>query len=215
MENLSTYRLQPIGDRVVNTVWAICLLLPLSIIAENVANRIIFHALLLCMGWFCWAYTEYFVHRFVMHNRDQKNGIGKMLNHTHHHTDPEDIRISNIHRALLIVISATFVILSARADNYLTVFCGYIVGFTIYSFMHVVLHHKWSQRIFPALHRFHIMHHCKYTDKCFGVVFTGWDYLFGTVPVNDIEVTARIKQFYYKKEKQKATRKNLTDVCSN
>jgi sterol desaturase/sphingolipid hydroxylase (fatty acid hydroxylase superfamily) len=194
---------QRIIIRIINLVWAICLLAPLLIIADTCKNRAFFHLLLFLQGWLAWAYSEYFIHRFIMHECNEKSKLGKLLNHTHHHVDPEDIRVSNRHRLLMIAGSILIISVSIIADNHVTVFCGYFIGFTIYSFMHVILHYKWSVKVFPRLHQFHLLHHCRHSDKCFGVVFTGWDQLFGTAPSVHTEITERIKEFYYKKENKK------------
>jgi len=189
--------------RVINFTWAICLLIPLLIIADTCNNRLCFHLLLFLEGWLTWAYSEYFIHRFIMHETNAKSRLGKLLNHTHHHVDPEDIRISSFHRLLMICGSIVLIAVSIIADNHVTFLCGYFIGFTSYSFMHVILHYKWSGKAFPQLHKFHLHHHCRHSDKCFGVVITWWDHLFGTAPATQIEITERVKEFYYKNENKK------------
>ncbi|MCW3117201.1 MAG: fatty acid hydroxylase, partial [Chitinophagaceae bacterium] len=96
--------------------------------------------------------------------------------------------------------SFVLVFLSVFLDNYFTLVDGFVTGFTCYSFMHIMLHMKWSGKLFPQLHEFHIHHHCKYPDKCFGITFTWWDHLFGTIPLKDAAITERIRAFYYKNE---------------
>ena len=186
--------------RITSFIWAVLLLFPLLTLAEYCNNRFLFHLLLFITGWLSWAYTEYFFHRFIMHEGNQKKGLGKLMNHNHHHIDPEDIRLNRFHRYLMSGGSIAIAVFSIIANNYLTLFSGYFIGFTIYSFMHLILHYKWSRRLFPSLHKFHISHHCKHADKCFGVVITLWDHLFGTVPVKHTAISERIKEFYYKKK---------------
>jgi sterol desaturase/sphingolipid hydroxylase (fatty acid hydroxylase superfamily) len=191
---------QLLQQKVTSCTWAFALLTPIIVVAGYTESiRLLFHVMLFVTGWFCWSYTEYFIHRFVMHEGSQQKGVGRLLNHTHHHTDPEDIRIKAGHRVLMIVGCILFVAVSLWADNYFTLAFGYVTGFTAYSLMHVILHQSWSARVFPGLHRFHIHHHCKHPDKCFGVITTWWDYLFNTSPASDTEITDRIKQFYYKR----------------
>jgi len=200
MKNTSiTFNSEAFVTRITSFIWAVLLLLPLAIFAGQCNTRFVFHLLLFITGWLSWAYTEYFFHRFIMHEGNQKKGLGKLMNHNHHHIDPEDIRVNGFHRFLMIGGSLLMIMYSITVDNYITLFCGYFIGFTLYSFMHLILHYKWSRRLFPDLHKFHISHHCKNTDSCFGVVITWWDHLFGTVPVKHTEINERIKEFYYKK----------------
>jgi sterol desaturase/sphingolipid hydroxylase (fatty acid hydroxylase superfamily) len=168
-------------------------------------NTFVFHALLLFTGWLSWTYTEYFFHRFIMHEADSSKGLGKLLNHSHHHKDPDDIRVTTPHRILMIVTSIALIFMSIELNNYFTLFCGYFFGFTAFCLMHVVLHHSWSKKIFPQLHYFHIHHHCRHTDKCFGITIPWWDHLFGTIPDKSTVISERILTFYYKRESSKKT----------
>jgi sterol desaturase/sphingolipid hydroxylase (fatty acid hydroxylase superfamily) len=53
--------------------------------------------------------------------------------------------------------------------------------------------------VFPRLVRYHIIHHLKQPDRCFGISIIWWDKLFGTAPSNDIKISGRILDFYYAK----------------
>jgi sterol desaturase/sphingolipid hydroxylase (fatty acid hydroxylase superfamily) len=66
--------------------------------------------------------------------------------------------------------------------------------------MHFLLHQKAAQNFFKKLVKYHIYHHCKYHDKCYGVSVTWWDDLFGTVPGKSCSVSQRIINFYFNKE---------------
>lgn len=185
-------------------LFLVLLISPLILIAASMReNYFLFHSLLLFTGGLAWTGTEYYFHRYIMHSNDHSKGIAKSLNHTHHHTDPTDIRITTPHRIMMMAGSIILIVLSIWFNNYFTIFCGYFVGFTVFCLMHVILHHSWSKKLFPQLHRFHIHHHCKHPDKCFGVTLTWWDHLFGTVPMNEKKISNRILEFYYKEEKRK------------
>lgn len=161
---------------------------------------IYFHLLLLFSGWFAWTFTEYCHHRFHSHATVIKREAGIMALHHYHHHHPGQIRITGLQRMILTVLSLAFVGLSIWLDNYFTLFAGYFLGFTGYTFMHWFLHSKASAQVFPVLHQFHIHHHCKHPDKCFGVSVPWWDYLFKTIPAQDDVISSRILTFYYKKE---------------
>lgn len=182
-------------------IWFISLMLPLLYFISRAGYHLFwFHAGLFSIGWISWTYTEYFFHRFIMHETGKKTKIGILLNHSHHHHDPHDIRVSGTHRLLMVIGSMILVSLAILLNNYFTLFCGYFFGFTFYSMLHLFLHYQWSAKVFPQLHRFHIHHHCKHPDKCFGVTVTWWDHLFGTVPMFNTEISGKVLAFYYKKE---------------
>ncbi len=184
-------------------LWFAALVSPLPVLAGMFAeNRIIFHGLLLLSGWLAWTFTEYCMHRFEDHGEHTKDGSKPEKLHHHHHKHPTEIAISPLHRIGLIALCAGLIFLAVWLNNWVTVIPGLVIGFTSYTFVHWFLHHKISASIFPELHRFHIHHHCKHPDKCFGITVTWWDHLFGTVPVKNTEITERILTFYYKKEKK-------------
>ena len=190
-------------EKITGFLWFILLFAPLVFMADKIRNyTFFFHALLLITGGLSWTYTEYFFHRFIMHKADNSKGIAKLLNHTHHHTDPGDIRVTTPHRVIMISGTIILIAFSVLLNNYFTLLCGYFAGFTVFCLIHVVLHQPWSKKIFPQLHKFHIQHHCKHSDKCFGVTLTWWDHLFGTVQQNEINISTRILGFYYKKKKK-------------
>lgn len=182
-------------------LWFVLLMMPMIILASAVrGNYFLFHSLLLFAGGLAWTNTEYFFHRFVMHDSDSSKGMAKLLSHKHHHTEPADIRITTPHRILMTTGSIVLIGLSIWLNNYFTLLCGYFAGFTAFCLIHVVLHHTWSKKIFPHLHSVHILHHCKHSNKYFGVTLTWWDHLFGTIPANEKKISNRILEFYYKKE---------------
>ena len=191
-------------SKLIVLITLLAMMIPVLFVAECVRrySSFIFHLWLLTTGCIYWTGCEYYFHRFIMHDSNQRKGVARLLNHSHHHSDPPDIRVTTPHRLFMITGSGILVALSIWFNNYFTLFCGYFVGFTIFCLMHVVLHHSWSKKIFPHLHQFHIHHHCGHPDKCFGVTLTWWDHLFGTMPDRERKISDRILRFYYKKEKK-------------
>lgn len=184
--------------------WLILLIGPFPAVAMIMRdNRTFYHLFLLLTGWLCWTFTEYCMHRFRDHGESYTDrAVHESLHHLHHR-HPTELRITAIHRSILFVLCAMAISLAIWMNNFLTILPGFVLGITSYAFTHWFLHHKISAKIFPELHRFHIHHHCKHPDKCFGVTVTWWDHLFGTVPKEDTEITERVRTFYYKKEKKK------------
>lgn len=192
--------------------WFVLLISPLPLTAQLINdNQTIFHLILFITGWCCWTFTEYCMHRFADHGEQYQRDDKPEKLHHHHHSHPTEIAISPLHRTVLLILCAALVSLAVWLDDYFTLFPGFVMGFTGYTFIHWFLHHKISARIFPELHRFHIHHHCKHPDKCFGVTLTWWDHLFGTVPMNEKKISNRILEFYYKKEKKIISLNNIMD----
>lgn len=177
------------------------LLLPLVIIAFSIksSDPYLSYSLLLFSGWLSWTFIEYFNHRFRMHSHGDHSKIIGYASHMSHHHHPTDIKITGIQRIFLFAGNIALLLLCFLYKNWIILFTGLYTGFVIYTLMHWFLHQKLSSKIFPEVHQFHIYHHCKHPDKCFGITVTWWDHLFDTIPHQQKEVTERIKTFYYKK----------------
>lgn len=177
------------------------ILLPISIIAFSIKSTdpIQSYSLLLFSGWLSWTFIEYFNHRFRMHSGGDTSKIIGYERHMLHHHHPTELKITGIQRFFLFLGNIAMIFLCVLFKNWILMFTGFYTGFVIYSLTHWFLHTKISSRFFPELHRFHIHHHCKHPDKCFGVTVTWWDHLFDTIPHQQKEITEKIKTFYYKK----------------
>jgi len=155
-----------------------------------------FFLLNLFLGILVWTYLEYHLHRFWTHN---KNGSSKeaAFRHMHHHQHPTEIKVTAVQRLVLFLISCGLVSISVVWNNYFTVFTGWAIGLAYSFFSHWMLHQSWSRTLWPHLHRFHIHHHCRYPNKCFGFTTIFWDVVFKTAPPKNAKVPERIIQFYY------------------
>ncbi len=169
-------------------------------------NSLAFHFSLFFTGFFVWTFFEYMFHRYWMHHVSKSNGK-KDFNHVYHHSHPTDIRISAFQRFLLAVSALGIIFISIWLQNYFTVAAGFLCGFPMYTIMHFLLHQKSTQKIFKKLIQYHIYHHCKSPDKCFGVSVTWWDSILRTMPKKGDILSQRIIDFYFRHENQH--RKNL------
>ena len=175
------------------------LVLPLIIIAFNLKSSgpVLAHSLMLFSGWLAWTFIEYFNHRFRMHGKSTNSKIIGYERHMSHHHHPTELKISAVQRCILFTGNIGLIYLCIIYQNWVYLFTGLYTGFVIYTLMHWFLHIKLSARLFPEVHRFHIHHHCKHPNKCFGVTVTWWDHFFHTIPHQQKEITERIKAFYY------------------
>ena len=160
-------------------------------------NPVIFFASDFLTGILCWTYLEYHMHRFWTHNKNANSTKEAYKRHVHHHKHPTEIKVTAGQRLVLFSISALLLTISVIWNNYFTILTGFVVGFAWSFFSHWILHQTWSVKLFPHLHRFHIHHHCKYPDRCFGFSTIFWDLIFGTTPPRNAIITERIIQFYY------------------
>jgi sterol desaturase/sphingolipid hydroxylase (fatty acid hydroxylase superfamily) len=166
-------------------------------------SDIIFQFALFFTGWVGWTFSEYMAHRYLMHSSKEENRIID-FNHAHHHTHPTDIKISGTKRGLLVIGCIILLIISGWLDNYFTLVAGFLCGLPAYTLMHFFIHQKTAQKIFTKHVKYHIWHHCKYPDKCFGISVTWWDDLFKTIPLNPGVISQRIIDFYLMHETEKS-----------
>jgi hypothetical protein len=157
-------------------------------------SSIVFHSLLLFMGWCTWTFTEYILHRFWMHNKGSSSTMTRI--HVHHHSHPTELVVTNFHRVTMVVVLAILIVVANNLDNYFTFFVGYCFGIEIYFLVHRLIHARMGQRLFQKLVLYHIYHHCRYTNTCFGVTVPWWDDLFRTVPQNP-KITQSVIDFYF------------------
>jgi sterol desaturase/sphingolipid hydroxylase (fatty acid hydroxylase superfamily) len=173
------------------------MMLPVIVFIVLMRHRLsfAFHGLLLLAGWCTWTFFEYVLHRFWMHD---KNSSLKMAEyHQHHHSHPTERVITNTHRMLMVTVVGALGMIAIYVDNYFTFFVGFCCGIEGYFLLHEMIHLRIGQRVFKKLVRYHIYHHCKYPNTCYGVSVTWWDDLFKTVPAAPM-LTQRIIDFYFK-----------------
>jgi 4-hydroxysphinganine ceramide fatty acyl 2-hydroxylase len=144
-----------------------------------------------------WTYLEYHYHRFWTHSKRSDSNQLAFQMHKHHHKHPTEIKVTASQRVGL--LSGSIVLFAAAVlwNSYFTIFAGFAIAFAYSFFSHWILHQAWSKKVFPHLHQFHIHHHCKYPDRCFGFSTIFWDIVFKTTPPRNAVISDRIIQFYY------------------
>ncbi len=159
-------------------------------------SMLLYQLILFFGGWFIWTFIEYNLHRFWMH--DKKNAHSSIVKtHNHHHAHPTEIVVTALHRLVIILLMGLFIVTSYWLQNYFTLLAGIFCGLMGYFIMHKLLHLPIAQKIFQKLCRYHIYHHCKYHNACFGISVPWWDDIFGTVPQSP-QITQKIIDFYFK-----------------
>jgi hypothetical protein len=174
----------------------LCLLLPFFLVSLLIRSYSLwlYQITLFLGGWVTWTFAEYILHRFWMHRRHSDSAMAKT--HHHHHSHPTEIVVSDLQRAIMFCLFLAICSLALYLKNYFTYAAGLYSGMAGYFFMHKLLHMKIAQRVFKRLFRYHIYHHCKYHNTCFGISVPWWDDLFGTVPRNPV-ISQRVIDFYF------------------
>jgi len=151
---------------------------------------------LFIIGYMTWTFTEYYFHRFIMH--DSKSN--SYQSHMYHHKNPSHIKVTGLHRTIICLTGVAIISLAVYLDNYFTCFAGFYIGFVIYSLLHVILHHRYGKYIVPRVQIAHIHHHGKYPETGYSFSTIVWDYMFGTMAPKDAVITEQMKNFYFKHE---------------
>jgi sterol desaturase/sphingolipid hydroxylase (fatty acid hydroxylase superfamily) len=163
-------------------------------------NEWVFGINLFISGWLIWTFIEYIVHRFWMHDTPLEKAKPVAEYHMIHHRQPTEMDINTLHRILVWILAGVLLLASIYFTICLMPMAGFVFGFTCYTNMHWVLHQSWSVKIIPRLHRFHLYHHCKYPNSCYGVTVLWWDLVFKTTPPNEPVLVKRVTDFYFGKE---------------
>lgn len=157
---------------------------------------------LLVTGWLGWKFTEYFLHRFWMHNHFKNVNSQIYDMHMNHHKHPQEIKIDGTQKSILSIVGVGIFYIALIWNNYFTLFLGFYLGLTFYSLLHIMLHKKWGRYVFPKVQKAHIHHHGKYPVKGFSFSTIIWDWMFGTLPPKEADISEKMLKFYFKDEKE-------------
>ena len=138
-----------------------------------------------------WTLYEYIHHRYLNHiddffpNSKLAQRIGYM-SHGIHHEYPRDLERLVFPPAFgVIALSLYTALIWLVIGSYSFFFMpGFVVGYVLYSFVHVSVHKTHIPRWLKPLYKHHAIHHYKHPDKAFGVSTTLWDRVFRTMPPN-------------------------------
>jgi sterol desaturase/sphingolipid hydroxylase (fatty acid hydroxylase superfamily) len=144
-------------------------------------------------GWFVWTFVEYTMHRFVFHYHPRTERLKRAFFTVHgvHHAQPMCKTRLVMPPALSVPVSViayfgfrAAIVNSLGAEAWFhPVFGGFAGGYLIYDMLHYAIHHSRSRsRLFLAIRKHHLRHHGPCSFMRFGVTFSLWDHVFGTMP---------------------------------
>lgn len=137
------------------------------------------------LGLLFWTFTEYAMHRYVFHF-EARSKVGKylvFLFHGIHHDDPQDPTRLVMPPVVSITLGVVFFYLfkAVFSDLGTPFFCGFIVGYMVYDYLHFAIHHfrpktAWGK----TLKENHMKHHFIAHGAKWGVSTPIWDHVFKT-----------------------------------
>ncbi len=153
-------------------------------------------------GWFILSFVEYCLHRWLFHMAAGDSPWGRVrafLIHGYHHDFPED-EYRLVLPPLFIWPPAALVIIAYwfGTGPHLAppLIAGSAVGYVAYDWVHYYTHHaRPTSGVGKWLRRYHMVHHFKYPEACYGVSMPTWDLVFGTFkPIGTISEREQTEQ---------------------
>lgn len=144
-------------------------------------------------GWFVWTFAEYILHRFIFHYHPKTERLKRVffMMHGVHHAQPMCKTRLVMPPVLSVPVGVLFyglfhmlfVDALAAPQWFNAVFGGFVGGYLVYDMLHYSIHHsKARSGIFFAIRKHHLRHHGPCSFMRFGVTFSLWDHVFGTMP---------------------------------
>lgn len=160
-------------------------------------------------GWLSWTFVEYAVHRFLLHELIVP-GKRDSFHHHEHHVNPQNIKVSFFHRFITLILGIGIIGIAIKVNSSFSIFAGFFTGFLMYSFLHYLLHQPYCRFILPKIQRAHILHHTTHPNQGYSFSTILWDWLYGTLPPPSVEISEKMKKFYFESHK-KSTSERITE----
>jgi sterol desaturase/sphingolipid hydroxylase (fatty acid hydroxylase superfamily) len=145
-----------------------------------------FTALFFFFGWVAFSWVEYNVHRYVFHlpaTTPLRARFQYTIHGVHHEFPKDKDRLAM--PPVLSVTLATLLLGVFRllmADYAFSFTAGFIVGYSMYLWVHYMVHaYAPPKNFFRILWLNHSIHHYKNGKSVFGVSSPLWDYIYGTM----------------------------------
>jgi len=170
----------------------------LSLAANYFRDTAGYFMLLFFEGWLVWTFLEYFIHRFLMHELIVPGNEDNLFKHQEHHQNPKNLKVSFSHRFIILILGVGLILIAWKLNNLFTLFAGFFAGFLTYNFIHFILHKPYGKYLLPKVQKAHILHHTRYPNCGYSFSTILWDWMFGTLPPNDAEITEQMRINYFK-----------------
>jgi dihydroceramide fatty acyl 2-hydroxylase len=144
-------------------------------------------ALFLPLGWFTWCLMEYALHRYLFHWEGSGPFTRRLhaIIHGYHHAYPDDARrlVMPLGASIpLALVVGGGLWLVGRPEATLPYFCGIVLGYLLYDYLHWAAHHHKPRTAWGrAMRAHHMAHHFACPDKNFGISHQWVDQLMGSL----------------------------------
>lgn len=177
---------------------AFALILSVGLVASFLVNHSSLRLLLLFIqGWLIWTFLEYFIHRFLMHELIVPGSKDTLFNHHNHHKDPGMMKINHRDRLMGLGLFLITLLIAIFRNEFWIIPSGFIFGFTFYTYLHLLLHLPIGKILLPRIQRAHILHHSIRPNKGYSFSTILWDWMFGTLPSKNDQVTEMMMKKYF------------------
>lgn len=143
----------------------------------------------LALGVLGWTLFEYAMHRWIYHGTYKNKRLREFIEsfHIYHHRNIQDPRVLTagvlmILPLSLITLSPLYVAFSLISNNgFVPYAIGFIAAYGFYEWVHYLIHtHPRPSGYLKWITRYHMHHHDRRWDRCFGNTSSLWDHLLGT-----------------------------------
>jgi len=146
-----------------------------------------------------WTLLEYVLHRWVFHftpspDSELAQDVHFVIHGVHHDFphDADRLVMPPVLSILLAFVIGTPLHLAVGPHLFPPLFAGVVIGYLWYDMTHYVVHHVKPRTALGAkLRRHHYLHHFKTPDARYGVSTPLWDWVFGTLPKDEVPAEAR------------------------
>lgn len=143
----------------------------------------------LALGVLGWTFFEYAMHRWVYHGTYKNKRLREFVEsfHIYHHRNIQDARVLTagvlmiLPLALLTLSPLYFVFSLLSSTGFVPYAVGFIAAYGFYEWVHYLIHkHSDPRGYLKWITRYHMHHHDRRWDRCFGNTNSLWDHLLGT-----------------------------------
>ena len=143
-------------------------------------------ALLVMAALVVWSFTEYAIHRWVLHLAPKSHAGRRLVFVVHgvHHASPDDptrLLMPPVPAALALAMLYGLFRLALGPVWVESFFAGFLAGYLAYDYTHFAIHRTTRTRLGRYLRRRHMIHHFVSPDARWGVTSPFWDWIFGTM----------------------------------
>lgn len=143
------------------------------------ADRRLATLLFTLVGMLSWTAIEYLLHRFLLHGLEPFRSW-----HRDHHRRPRALICASTVMSASLITTLVFFPLLVFGDLWhaCALTLGVLIGYLFYALTHHATHH-WHARSawLKRRQRWHLRHHHRHPDACYGVTSRFWDRVFRTL----------------------------------